>query len=176
MTEAATTLDDITALCRAYADAREALEEITDSIAQDRRQAVRRRLRALKARVVEASAAKEALKAALAGAPELFEKPRTRAIEGIKVGFRKQPGRIEVADEARSIGRVRVKLPEKAEALIVTRETLDRNALKQLSVKELASIGAVLADDEDEVVIKAAKTDLDKLVDALLDDGEEAGE
>ena len=170
------TFEEIGKLCRTYADARDDLERITEDVRGERRRAVRERMRALKGAVARVSAARDALKDALEAAPELFEKPRTRAIEGIKVGFRKLPGKIEVADEARAVRRIRAKLPEKADVLIVTRETVNRNALKQLSVRELASIGAVLGDDEDEVVIKAASTDLDKLVDALLADGEEGAE
>ena len=168
-----TTLAEIGKLCRAYSDARDDLEQITESVRSERRRAVREKMRALKGAVARVSATRDALKDAVEGAPELFEKPRTRAIDGIKVGFRKLPGKIEIADEARSVRRVREKLPAMAEVLIVTRESLDRNALKRLSVKELASIGATLADDEDEVVVKAASTDIDKLVDALLADGEE---
>lgn len=167
------TLDEIGKLCRAYADARDDLEQITEAVRGERRRAVREKMRALKGAVARVSAARDALKEAVEGAPALFEKPRTRAMEGIKVGYRKLPGKIEVADEAAAVERVKKKLPGKADVLIVTRETLNRNALKNLSVKELASIGAALGDDEDEVVIKAASTDLDKLVDALLADGEE---
>ena len=168
------TLEEIGKLCRCYADARDDLDRISEDIQEGRRQIIRSRMRALKGAVASTSAAKDELRQALEVSPDLFEKPRTRAIDGIKVGFRKLPGKIEVADEGRSIRRIREKLPGKADVLIVTRETLNRNALKGLSVKELASIGATLGDDEDEVVIKTASTDLDKLVDALLADGEEA--
>jgi len=172
----AMTLDEIGKLCRAYADARDDLERITEEVRGERRRAVREKMRALKGAVARVSAARDALKEAIEGAPALFERPRTRAIEGIKVGYRKLPGKIEVADEAAAVERVKKKLPAKADVLIVTKETLNRNALKGLSVKELASIGAALGDDEDEVVIKTASTDLDKLVDALLADGEEGAE
>ena len=173
MTDTAPGIAEIADLCRTYARAREALEQITEAIARDRRQAVRRKLRVLKTRVAETSAARETLRAAVEASPGLFEKPRTRAIEGIKVGFRKQPGAIVVTDEDRAIALIRKRLADRSEVLIRTKESIDKAALRKLEVKELAAIGATLTDDEDEVVVAAASTDLDRLVDALLDDGDE---
>ena len=164
------TLDEIITLARAYARARETLETITEEIEGERRQAVRRRLRVLKARVAETSAAKDALRTAIAEEPELFAKPRTRAIEGVKVGYRKMPGRIVIVDEDRSIRRVRDKLPEREAELVRVKESLDRTALGKLDARTLASLGVVVAKVDDEIVIATARSDLDKLVDALLAD------
>lgn len=164
------TLDEIATLARAYARAREFLESITEEIEGERRQAVRRRLRALKARVAEAKVAKEELRAALAQAPGLFARPRTRAFDGVKVGYRKMPGRFEIADEARAIRRVRDKLPEHEAALIRVKESLSRAALKGLDARELAKIGVAAVDTDDEIVIDTPPSDLDKQVDALLAD------
>ncbi len=170
------TLERIGKLCRDYADAREALEETVEEIRDEQRAAVRRRLRGLKARVAAASAARDALRQALAVAPHLFERPRTRAIEGIKVGYRKMPGRIEYADEAKVIARIRARWPAREAELVRVKESLDRGALKRLDGHALATIGASIIDVDDEIVIAAAADDLDKLVDALLEDGTEERE
>jgi len=106
-------------------------------------------------------------------APHLFESPRTRAIDGINIGFRKMPGRVE-GDEAAAVARIRKHFPEQAAALIRTRDSINRVALKNLDGKQLAKIGLVIAEVDDEVVVAAASSDLDRLVDALLaEDGEE---
>ena len=118
---------------------------------------------------------REALRDALADSPELFVKPRTRALEGIKVGFRKLPGRFEMADEGRTIKRIRERMPEREDEFVRVKESVDRAALKKLATGELARIGVTLVETGDEVVIAVAKTDLlDKLVEALLVEGEEA--
>lgn len=165
-----TTLAEITDLCRAYASARDARDEVLERIDDERRAAVRRRMRSLRTRIAEVSAAEDALRSAVAGAPLLFVKPRTVAIDGIKVGFRKQPGRFEIADEARAIQRVRARMPEREDEIVRVRESLDRAALKRLDARQLASIGVAVVDAEDEVVIAPVPTDLDRLADALLDE------
>ena len=167
-----TTMSEITQLCKSYADARDRLSAVSDEIRAMRRAAVRSRLRGLKSRVAEVSAAREVLRHAIEGSPQLFARPRTVAIEGIKVGYRKRPGMVE-CDPTRTINLIKDKLPKRAAELIKVREVLDKSALKKLEARELATIGAAVVMVDDEVVVQAASDDLDKLVDALLSDDDD---
>ena len=165
------TMTRIERLCRTYAGSRDKLDRISGQIRDKRRQAVRSRLTMLKRRVAEVSAARDALHDALEAHPELFVKPKTRALAGVKVGYRKMPGTL-LCDEARTIGLVRKKLGAGAAAeLVVVSAKLDKSALRKLDARTLATLGARMVAVDDEIVIKAAKGDLDKLVDALLSDG-----
>lgn len=163
------TLDALAGLCKTYAAARERLADATEAIRAEQRRAVRQRLRGLKARAAEVSAAHDRLREAIAHNPALFRQPRTRALEGVKVGYRKQPGRLE-CDEGRAIDRIRKLHPARQAELIRVRESLNRVALRRLDTRTLASIGAAVIEVDDEIVITAANDDLDKLVQALLSD------
>ena len=165
-------LENIVRLCKEYAVARDDLGETVEDIRDIRRKAVRSRMRGLKSRVAKVSAARESLWTAIEANPQLFEKPRTRAIEGIKVGYRKQPGRIE-CDETRAIGRIRKLYPEREAELVKVKESLKRSALKGLDSKTLSAIGVAIVEVDDEIVLKAASDDLDNLVDALMGDVED---
>ena len=167
------TLEEITELARDYARAVERLAEVSEEIREQQRHAVRQRLRGLKARAAEASAARAVLHDAIDDSRQRFLRPRTRATDGVKYGLRKQPGRVEISDEPRSIARVRERLPDWADTLIRTTERLQRGPLHHLDSRQLASIGVRVEHVDDEVVISAAATDLDKLVEALLADGED---
>ena len=165
------TMTGIEKLCRTYADSRGKLDRISGEIREKRRKAVRARLTMLTRRVAEVSAAQDALRDALEASPELFVKPRTRALAGVKVGYRKMPGAL-VCDEARTIGLIRKHLGARSTAeLVIVTEKLDKAALRKLDARTLAKVGARMVDVDDEIVIKAAQGDLDKLVDALLSDG-----
>ena len=170
------TMDEIAGLARAYAQARDALEETAEEIRSKQRKAIASRLRGLKSRVAETAAARDALHAAVEGRPDLFEKPRTVAVEGVKFGYRKLPGKVTIPDEAGAIGLLRRKFPDRATALVKTRETLDKSALANMAAADLAKIGVTVTEAGDEVTIRAAKADIDKLVAALLDDAGEAAE
>ena len=164
------TMDDIAALARAYAQTRDALEETAEEIRAMQRRAVASRLRGLKSRVAETAAARDALHAAIESRPDLFEKPRTVAVDGVKFGYRKLPGKVTIPDEAEAIKLLRRKFPDRATALVKTRESLDKGGLANMAAADLAKIGVTVTEAGDEVTIKAAKADIDKLVEALLDD------
>ena len=166
-------LGTIAELCRVYAAALDAMEDLAEQIRDERRAAVKRRLRRLKTCIAGAAAAKTELRAAITANPGLFDKPRTRAFEGIKVGWRKLPGRFEFADEARVIARVRERLADREAAIIRVKHSLDKAALKRLDGRELKAIGVSLVESDDEVVISEASSDLNALIDALLDDAVE---
>ena len=172
----AVTLLDIGDLARAHAAAIGELEEVTDEVRELQRREVRKRLRSIKARAAKVSATRDALAQAIAAAPDLFEKPRTRAVDGVKYGLRKKPGRVAVDDEAGAIARLRKRLGGDAEGLIRVRESLVRDGLRELDARTLAHAGVTLVDAQDEVVIAAARGDLDQLVAALLDGIEDAEE
>jgi len=164
------TLDNIMALARVYASSRDAMEEVLDDIRDRRRQAVRSRMRALRNRVAECASAKEALRAAVEAAPELFAKPRTQTADGVKFGWRKQSGAIEIADEKKVVERIRKKLPDRVASLVKVKETVDKTALRKLKAADLAKLGLSIADPVDEVTITVPSTDIDKLVNALLEE------
>ena len=164
-------MEDIVALARAFAAARATTEALAEDIKALQRKALRSRLRALRTRISEQAASEEALRAAILARPDLFIRPRTVAVDGIRFGLRKQPGRVSVGDEAQAISRLRARFPNRAEALIRVRG-IPRpcSALRKLPAAELAQIGVTLEKATDEVTIAAASGDLDRVVAALLDD------
>ena len=168
------TMEDIVALARAFAAARGATEALAEDIKALQRKALRSRLRALRTRISEQAASEEALRAAILARPDLFVRPRTVAVDGIRFGLRKQPGSVSLGDEAQAISRLRERFPNRAEGLIRVKETLDRAALRKLPAAELAQIGVTMEKATDEVTIAAASGDLDRVVAALLDDAAHA--
>ena len=162
-----TALDPIIAVAKTYAAARAATNEVRSDLAGRVRAAIRSRERALRNRIAEEEVAREELEAAIEAAPALFEKPRTRAADGVKFGLRKQAGKIEFADEAKVIAAIRNKFPARVGALVRTKETVDKTALRKLPARELAMLGVTIADAADEVTITVAETDADKLADAI---------
>lgn len=164
------TMDDIVALARAYARSRDALEAAGEEIKELQRKAVRSRIRGLRGRVAETAAAHDALSAAIKARPDLFVRPRTVAVDGVKFGFRKQAGAIEIGDEGQAIKRLRQKFPDREEATINVKESLDKKALRKMPAADLARIGVSIDSPVDHVVIDVAESDIDKLVAALIDD------
>ncbi len=166
------TMIEIEELCKRYAAARDKLDDTVEGVREEQRKAARQKMRPIKRQAADVAAARDALFAAIEESPELFEKPRTVPFHGVTVGFRKQPGKLE-CDEARSIALIRKKLPDRAEGLIKVSEKIVAAALRKLPAKDLAAVGAAIVEPDDEVVIKVARSDLDRIVAALIEDAGE---
>lgn len=162
-----TAMDGIIALAKAYAVAKAATNEVRRDLAAKVRAALRSREVALRNRIAEEDVALDALKDGIDARRDLFEKPRTRAVQGVKFGLRKQPGSVELGDEAKVIERIRKHFPDLAGTLIVVKWTVDKRAIAKLPARDLAKLGVAVVDPVDKVTISAAETDADKLADAI---------
>lgn len=99
---------------------------------------------------------------------DLFQKPRTRIFDDIKVGLRKQKGRMDWEDADLVVARIKKHFPEQADILIRTKEEPNKEALLSLSAGDLKKLGISVVADCDAVEIKDTASEIDKLVDALL--------
>jgi hypothetical protein len=157
-----------------YADARDNLSgivtELTGAIESIKRQSMPELRRA----VSRAGEHHDALKALIECAPELFVKPRTLTLHGIRLGYAKGKGKIEWDDSQAVIAAIQKHMPDQAEALIRWSAAPLREAINQLSVNDLKMIGCRVTETADYVLIKPVDSDVDKLVDALLRDAVES--
>lgn len=168
------TLSQIDNAVKLYADARADLGDIVRELNEQIDALKRARMAAIKQAVARAAERKAALRAGIEESPDLFQKPRTLTIRGIKIGFTKAKGGIEFEDAEQVIALIRKKLGDKADVLIRVKESPNKAALAELSVAELKSIGCTVTDSGDVVVISPADSDVEKIVDALLEEKEAA--
>lgn len=161
-------LATIEALTRDYARAHECLTERVKSLEEERSKITRQRMPGIKSAAVQIAEAHALLKAAIEAGPHLFQKPRTLVIHGVKVGLQKGKGEIKFANPENVIRLIRKHLSDQEDQLIATKESLVKAALSKLSIAELKKIGCQIVDTDDQVVIKAATAEIDKLVSALL--------
>lgn len=173
------TLHHIEARAKALSEARAALGEIVGTLNDGIEALKRDHMKALKRCVNAAAEQHERLKAVIAESPELFTKPRTVVMHGIKLGFKKGTGSVEFDDAEDVVARIRKFYPEdQADTLVTCRCKPIKEALAQLSAAELKKLGVTVEDSGDIVFIKPTDSDVDKLVNALLksaiDDKEQA--
>lgn len=164
------TMDQIEILAKAFAGARAELAERMQILRDEQESAKRRRLQGIKNALARVRATYDELKASLSESRALFEKPKTRILHGIKVGWMKQRGKLEWSDESVVIELIKKNFPDQLETLTRTKRSLVRDALAELPAKDLKRLGISVNDDIEAVLIKAADGDLDKLIDALIND------
>jgi hypothetical protein len=171
------TIVEIESLTKAFADVRNELADVVGVLNLQIENAKRKHLADIKRLVARCADKHGALKAAIESAPGLFDKPRTAVFHGIKVGFRKSSGSVDWEDDEQVAKLVEKHFPEQLDLLVKTSRKPIAKALLQLSVAELKKIGCTAEETGDVVVIKPTDSEVDKIVNALLNDAtEEAAE
>jgi len=162
----------IDALASDYAKAREVLAERVQHF-ESEVQAVRNRLLpGIKSAAAGAANTQSFLSAGIICQPELFTKPRTMTLHGIKLGFAKGKGKITWADDDKVVAAIRRHFAQdSADTLIRTVEEPVKDALAQLPAVELRKLGVQVEEAGDHVYIKASDSEVDKLVAAILKEG-----
>lgn len=167
-----TTLKDIESLTREYADYYQQLAADVEILEAAIRTIKKKALPSIKRAAERAAVAKETLKAAIEEAPQLFDRPRTRLFHGVKVGLQKGKGETQIPNEEKTIELIRKHFEDQAEILIKTEETVVKKALANLTAVDLKRIGVNVIEAGDQVVVKVADSEIEKMVDALFKDEE----
>lgn len=167
------TLAEIEQLAANYAAARAALTDRVAILQTELDALTRRELRSIRQSVAEAASCYDQLHHAIEAAPELFDKPRTHTFSGIRCGWMLGKDSIEFPDEAETIRRIRLRLPEdQAELLIAVTERVDKQAALNLTAADHKRLRMIFEPGKDAVFIKPADSAVDKIVAALLMDAE----
>lgn len=163
------TITDIEAKTKAYAQAhRDLLKEVrrlSDALERLKREA----MHGIRLAIDDDYRAKRAVECAILEHQDLFVAPRTYVFDGIKVGMQKARGGLSWDDPDQVVARI-YKLfgDEQAGKYLHIEQAPDKDALAKLTVGELRKLGVEVVADSDRPVIKPAKSDVEKLVQALL--------
>ncbi len=173
------TLEHIDLFAKAYSDARLCLATHVADLQAELAAAERRHLTRIKKSVALCAGYHGDLKAAVEDNPALFEKPKTLILHGIKVGYAKQVGGIEIEDPDHTI-----KLIEKIYAgrqalldlLIITKKKPSKDGIRDLTVADAKKIGVEIKESGEAVVIRPVDGAVEKAVKALLKNAVEEAE
>ncbi|MCA1971819.1 MAG: hypothetical protein LDL44_03195 [Caenispirillum sp.] len=164
------TLAAIEAQTKSFAEVRRDLSAEIAALEAEIAELKRRRLPAIRILVGQARAAEADLRSTIEQGRDLFQRPKTIVMHGIKVGLGKGRGRLEYADAAHVVKLIRKHFPDKIDELVKVEESPVKGALNQMSAAELRKIGVTVVEAGEEVVVKATDGDVEKIVDALLKD------
>lgn len=161
-------MQEIEAKAKAFAAARDELADRMQRL-RDEQEAVKRKLlTGIRNAVSRFKAEHEELLALVEANPQLFERPKSRTLHNIKLGWLKQRGRIEIENVARTVELIEKHLADQADALIRTTKAPDKKALAELPGKDLKRIGVAVTEDIDMPFVRNADDAIAKMIDALL--------
>lgn len=165
--------DSIDKAAKALRAARDTLTDRASTLNEELEAAKRRAMRGLRASVAQVAQAQADLLAAIAEAPQLFVRPRSVVLHGVKLGYQKGKGKIDWEDDAKVVKLIRKHFNDQFDVLVKTSEEPIKAALGNLSVDELKRIGVTVESTGDVAFAKDTTAAVDKLVKALLKGTEE---
>ncbi len=166
-------LGELERLAKGFAEGRNELSARVRALEEEIHGVKKRHISGIKRIVALVMERQHALKAALEESRELFVKPKTKILHGIKIGFQKGKGKISWADDEQVVKLIKKYFPELEDILIKTVEKPVKDALQQLSAADLKRLGVTVEETGDQVFIKSTDSEVDKFVDTLLRDDEE---
>lgn len=169
-------LGEIEKLTKNFADARSELSGRVRALEDEISQIKKRHLAGIKRSVAQVTEKQHLLKTALEAGRALFVKPKTMILHGIKIGFVKAKGKLQWEKDEQVVKLIKKHFPEQADVLIITTEKPAKDALQQLSAADLKKLGITVEDTGDKPVIKSTDSEIDKFIDALLKDDDQAGD
>ena len=102
-------------------------------------------------------------------APELFKKPRTMIISGVKLGYTTSQGKIELKhSEEAVIANIERWFELDADQFIRTSKEVNKDALRNLTDEELKKIGCKIEGAGDVVIVKRTAGEVEKLINKLI--------
>jgi len=156
-----------------FATKHKALSGLVQTLQDELEKVKRVHLPAIKAAAEDVAESQAVLHSTIKESPSYFQKPKTMVIAGVRVGFRKEKGKVSFDDEETVIKLIRKHLSDIADTLIKEEESVLKTPLGNLTVAQLKKIGVTVTDDTDQVQIKPVGSEIDKMVAALLEEGEE---
>lgn len=155
-------------LVKEYSDTKKVLSERVMELETEIYTAKRKYLPGIKRVAASVADKLSALVEAIKDSPELFIKPRTITLYGVKVGLQKSKGELSWDNDEQVVKLIKKHFPEQADVLIQTKEIPVKSALASLSARDLERLGITVENTGDEPVVKSTDSEIDKFVNALL--------
>jgi len=165
-------LDKIEDQAREYAAANAATLRLADDLKAAIAAICAKQVGKIKMAAQAAAIERETLMSLLADAADLFASPRrSLTVDGVRVGWKKERGKVVITDEAAVVQRIRERLPEdQAELLIRRTERVHKPGVYDLSAGDLKRLGIQIEADADAPFIKDIEVPIDKLIAGLMDE------
>ena len=145
------------------------IEDLVSAFEADMDLVRRQHIVALKRQACVIANRKAELQSAIECAPQLFVKPRTFTLNGVKLGYTTSPGSIVWDDDAQVVEKIRKLRAEEFSLLVNTIEEPRKSALKSLSPEDLKKLGCRIEGDGDVVILSRVAGDVEKLISKLIE-------
>jgi hypothetical protein len=145
------------------------LEELILALEADLESVKNKHLRGIKKQAGIVANLEAELNSMVEQSPDLFKKPRTLTVHGVKLGFTVSKGKVIWDDPDNVVKLIEKHFEDQADVLIRTEKEPNKEALRNLPAKDLAKLGCSIEGAGDVVIVKRVAGDVEKLVNKLIE-------
>lgn len=106
----------------------------------------------------------------------LFLDKKSITINGVKFGYQKKKGKIEVVNEQATILKIQELFEDKADLYLTKKINISKKALDSLTASELKKIGVNITQDSSEAFVKLTDDEVQKLIEAMIKESAKVAE
>lgn len=146
------------------------IEEMVAALETDLEAVKQKHLPGLKRQAAGVARREAELASLIESAPGLFIKPRTVTLHGVKIGYTVSNGKLMWdCEDATLLARIRQEFGRSAGQYIHTKETPNKDTLKDVEAATMKKLGLRIDGAGDIVILKRVAGDVEKLIDKLIE-------
>ncbi len=109
-------------------------------------------------------------------APDLFENKKNMTISGVKFGYQKKKGKLEIINEDATIKKLKELYGVDADTYINTKYSVVKKALDSLPASDLKKLGVNIVQDTDVAFVKLTDDEIQKIIEAIIKESAKVAE
>lgn len=117
---------------------------------------------------VEAGESYQMLLTLINDASDLFKDKKSMTVSGVKFGYQKKKGKLEIINEDVTISKLKEFYGDNASLYINTKISVVKKALDSLPASDLKKLGVNIVQDTDVVFVKLTDDEVQKLIEAMI--------
>ena len=130
----------------------------------------------IKAASIEAGESYQMLLTLINDASDLFKDKKSMIVSGVKFGYQKKKGKLEIVNEDVTIDKLKALYGDKADLYINTKSSVIKKALDSLPASDLKKLGVNIVQDTDVAFVKLTDDEVQKLIEAMIKESAKVAE
>lgn len=130
----------------------------------------------IKAASIEAGESYQMLLTLINDASDLFKDKKSMTVSGVKFGYQKKKGKLEIINEDATIAKLKELYGDNASLYINTKMSVVKKALDSLPASDLKKLGINIVQDTDVAFVKLTDDEVQKLIEAMIKESAKVAE
>lgn len=125
---------------------------------------------------IEAGESYQMLLTLVGDAPDLFKDKKSMTVSGVKFGYQKKKGKLDIINEDNTINKIKELYGDNSSLYINTKLSVIKKALDSIPASDLKKLGVNIIQDTDTAFVKLTDDEVQKLIEAMVKESAKVSE